>query len=140
LDLAGVGGADDPDTELLSEYLALTLHALQAAAKKDRWIYVCEEETGGVWRFWPQRPSARDSWQVEPIPNGEDVMFASRDFKWGVYGASQVGDPRWWTICVFGERMLAAFAKQQPRAFSHPISNATYPPKISPATSGPPRS
>jgi hypothetical protein len=123
--LVAAGETDDPDEELLGEYLALTLIALQDAAGKRRWYYVCQEESGDAWRFRPQHASTKAGWQIEPIPNGEDVLFASRDFTWGVYGACSYNNPPWWSICVFGERMLAAFAKQQPRAFSQAIIDLT---------------
>jgi len=57
-------------------------------------------------------------WYVSPIPDGDDEVFVSQDFSWGLLGLFG-GFPRSdWQVCVFGRRFLDAIAAESPRAFS----------------------
>jgi hypothetical protein len=58
----------------------------------------------------PVRPA--DRWPVPVLPNGDYYIFLARDFSWGIFG-----HPWEQTMCVFGERLLAAFDARQPLLF-----------------------
>ena len=57
-----------------------------------------------------------EEWAVPVVPNGDYYIFLSQSFSWGVFG-----HPWEWTMCVFGEPLLAALERRRPRLFGTPI-------------------
>ena len=104
--------------EMVADLHACTLHALCRVTRSDEWIYAVADPDA-TWlysfRFWPHRASTRSNWYVSPVPDGDDQFFASQGFEQGILG---LWDLPQWHVCVFGERLIEAFAEELPQAFS----------------------
>lgn len=67
------------------------------------------------YRFWPQlfeNQANLDQWKIPVFPDGDYFIFLSQDFQNGTFG-----HPWEQTICVFGEKLLDAFACNEPQLF-----------------------
>ena len=98
-----------------------TLHALQRATQPDEWVYALDAPERSWWygyRFWPHRVTDKTRWYASPIPNGDNQYFLCQDLQSGILSFFG-GAGWWWLLCVFGQRLLDAFAAEPPRAFSH---------------------
>jgi len=103
------------------------VEAFRRATTPDEWIYAIDEPEAGYYycyRFWPHRATDATKWYVSPVPDGDDEFFVSQDFSWGalaLFGGFPHGE---WQFCVFGQRLIDAFAADQPQAFSRTLHGA----------------
>jgi hypothetical protein len=54
-----------------------------------------------------------DDWPIPPLPNGDYYIFLTREMDLGVFG-----HPWEQTMCVFGQRLVEAFASDPPELFT----------------------
>lgn len=73
-------------------------------------LYALDWQHPGYW-FYPH--VSFDQWAAPVLPNGDYYIFLTDDFSFGLFG-----HPWEWTICVFGQPLLAAFTTYRPRLFS----------------------
>ena len=129
----GIGdrwAASDPGSwELVRDLHECTLHALRRATQPDEWIYAIADPEASYeycYRFWPHRATEKGRWYVSPVPDGDHQFFVSQDFQWGILGLFYSGlssgpeSPPGWALCVFGQRLLDAFAVEPPQSFRMP--------------------
>jgi Protein of unknown function (DUF2716) len=109
---------------ILSDELKL---AIVAAARErttaEEWMYAVDEPEGAdrCFRFWPHLAHERMTWEVSPIPDGDDQVLVSRDFAWGMYSTWSFDDSVDWALSVFGRPFIEAFEGLQPQALSRVI-------------------
>lgn len=56
------------------------------------------------------------AWRTSVVPDGDYYIFLAEDFSWGTFG-----HPWEWTICVFGEPLLAALGESITKILGAPI-------------------
>jgi hypothetical protein len=92
--------------------------AFRACVAPDEAIVVLDWQHP-AFRWWPHRPFSYQSdqdWPVPVLPNGDYYVFLLADLSCGVFG-----HPWEQTVCVFGERLLAAFASDPREIFCRPV-------------------
>jgi hypothetical protein len=114
------GVADDVSDEIKQR----ALRAFRQCTTVDEWIYAFNEPemgAGPTYRFWPHRSAVEGfvPWPVSFFPDGDDQAFVSQDFAWGVYAYATYEQVHYWTLYVFGQRLLDAFVGHWPRAWSN---------------------
>jgi Protein of unknown function (DUF2716) len=120
----GLGEQGTTSFAQLSEALhACTLTALRVCTAADEWIYAVDEPEGkySCFRFWPHRLDADGYWRVTPVPDGDDQVFLSRDFEWGMYAIWGFDDSTDRALSIFGRPMLDAVSALAPAALTYPI-------------------
>lgn len=76
------------------------------------WQHPCYSfEPHGDFKF-----EGEGDWPVHPLPNGDYYIFVARDMEFGVFGHPWEG-----TMCLFGQRLIDAFAANPPELFSRKI-------------------
>jgi hypothetical protein len=109
---------------ILSDELKLaTVAALRECADLEEWVYAVDEPEGAYrcFRFWPHRAHEGMTWEVSPIPDGDDQVFLSSDFAWGMYSTWGFDESVDWGLSIFGRSFLEAFERLQPQAASRVI-------------------
>lgn len=89
------------------------LTAFRACVPPSEAIYALDWQHE-CYRLRPHLPF--DDWPIPILPNGDYYIFLSTEFAWGTFG-----HPWEWTICVFGEPLLAAIGQRLPLLFGNPI-------------------
>jgi len=95
-----------------------TLAALRRCGGPEQRLYALDWQHQCYW-FYPYRPfEVGDwlAWQVPVLPDGEFYIFLPEDFNFCIYG-----DCIALTICIFGQKLLNAFAHNQPLLFTKAI-------------------
>jgi Protein of unknown function (DUF2716) len=94
------------------------VEALRACADVGEWVYAVDEPEGAdrCFRFWPHRAHDGMAWEVSPIPNGDDQVFLSSDFAWGMYSTWGFDESVDWALSIFGRPFIDAFEALQPLA------------------------
>lgn len=113
-----------PSYDLLAEDLNLAVYeALRECTAVDEWVYAVDEPEGAdrCFRFWPHRAGDRMIREVSPIPNGDDQVFISKDFRWGLYSTWRFDESVDWALSIFGKQFIDAFEALQPQAVSRRI-------------------
>ena len=64
--------------------------------------------------FWPH--AEFQGWRTSVVPDGDYYIFLAEDFSWGTFG-----HPWEWTLCVFGEPLIAALGDGVDEILGGPI-------------------
>jgi hypothetical protein len=113
-----------------TELCACTLAALRAGTAADESIYAVDAPEGAYccFRLWPHRLGEQPHrfgepgyWRVKPFPDGDDQVYVSSDFRWGMYLTWGFDDSTNWALTVFGLSLLDAFSALAPEALNYPI-------------------
>jgi hypothetical protein len=101
------------------------LRAFRICTALDEWIYAFDRPemgAGPIYRFWPHRQEAKDPWLVHFWPNGDDYVFISQGFDWGVYAYCTYRETHDWMLYVFGQPLLDAFVGNWPHGWSNVLA------------------
>jgi hypothetical protein len=101
-------------TRLEEDLARKTLAAFRVCTRTNQRLYALDWQHYCYW-FYPHRSFTADdleSWSVPILPNGDYFIFLNEDFSFGIFG-----HPWEQTMCVFGQRLLDAFAQEQPLLF-----------------------
>jgi Protein of unknown function (DUF2716) len=108
--------------DVYDEIERAAVRAFRTCTEPDEWIWAWDapdEYSDDLYRFWPHRADQLDAgWSVGLYPNGDDKVFVSQTFEWGVYAMFQYTGPESWGLRVFGKRLLDALAKDWPAGWS----------------------
>jgi hypothetical protein len=96
----------------------LTTRAFRLCTEPDEWIYA-EVEGSLPYRFWPHRQPLDNTadWPVGFFPDGDDDLFISQDFTWGV-NALFLAEGCEWGLTVFGQPLFDAFTGHWPKGWA----------------------
>jgi hypothetical protein len=127
VDLNSIWVAPGGVPETVSDEIGrLALSAFRLCTNRDEWIWAwdaVDEYSDRLYRFWPHRAEDPVDWLVGFYPNGDDQVFVSQAFDWGVYASwSKVElerDDR--ALYVFGKPLLDAYAGHWPGGWSEII-------------------
>jgi hypothetical protein len=107
-----------PD-EVIEETERLALRAFRLCTQQDEWVFVWDEISGHHYRFWPHRQAVPgpERWPASFFPDGDDQLWVSQDFEWGIHAvfAPPAGS---WHLLVFGKQLLDAFTGHWPGGWS----------------------
>jgi len=95
-----------------------TLAALRRCISQDQRLYALDWQHQSYW-FYPHRFSDASSWaawKVPVLPDGDFYVFLAEDFSFCLFG-----DCINFTICVFGQALLDAFAHDRPILLEHVV-------------------
>ena len=105
------------------------LRAFGLCTMPDEWIYGWHEPNdsywGGLYRFWPHRAEVESWWEVWLWPDGDDQIFVSQSFDWGIYAYWSHPGLDGWALSVFGKPLLDAFSGHWPAAGHRSFAPAT---------------
>lgn len=117
--IADVYESDGDRHRMLTENLnKWALQIFRELLTKDEWLYALEWQSTG-YHFFPHRRFERNQygeWPIPVVPNGDYYNFLECNFEWGI-----IGHPWEQTMCLFGERLLAAVASTKPALFRIPV-------------------
>lgn len=98
-------------TQLEDDLAQKTLVAFRSCTDAHHWLYAFDWQHM-CYQFYPHQPFHADgvgAWPVPVLPIGDYDIFLAQDFSFGIFG-----HPWEKTMCVFGQRLLNAFAQAQP--------------------------
>jgi hypothetical protein len=97
------------------------LRAFDLCTRPDEWIYgwhAPNDFAAGLYRFWPHRAEVGSWWEVWLWPDGDDQIFVSQSFDWGIYAYWSYPGLDGWALSVFGKPLLDAFSGHWPSGWS----------------------
>jgi hypothetical protein len=114
----------DASRNAFDEIERLALRAFRLCTDSDEWIWAWdapEEYSDQLYRFWPHRAASDGSWLVTLYPDGDDQVFVSQNFDWGVYAHFQCSPLDFWALRVFGKRLLDALTGHWPTGWAKTV-------------------
>jgi hypothetical protein len=113
--------------DVSEEIERLALRAFRLCTRPDESIFVWDEISGHHYRFWPHREatSGPERWPAGFFPDGDDQVWVSQDFEWGIHAVFVPLDSSW-HLLVFGKRLLDALTGYWPTGWSAIIRRSSH--------------
>ncbi len=97
-----------------------TISALRCCVGRGEFVFALDWQHQ-TYRFYPHESFEYESeadWPIPVLPNGDYYIFVSPRLDFGI-----LGHPWEQTMCVFGQPLLDALARDQPTLLDRPIRN-----------------